>query len=187
MSAAVRFARRQLEAQRGVPQGIDQQRSRFVVLALGKLGGEELNYSSDIDLICLYEMDGQTSGARSLSNQEFYERLVPDVVQLLTEATELGTTYRVDLRLRPEGLQGPVVCSLESAWHYYDGKGRTWERQAMIKAPKVGSLSRLVRHCSPYLPLPCNVECAGNGGSKVDPCPASVPTVSTAKPIQSLS
>ena len=137
VSAAVRFARRQLEAQRGTPQGVDVQRSRFVVLALGKLGGEELNYSSDIDLVCLYEVDGQTSGARSLTNQEFYERLVPDVVQLLTEATELGTTYRVDLRLRPEGLQGPVVCSLESAWHYYDVKGRTWERQAMIKARSI--------------------------------------------------
>ncbi len=105
-----------------------------MVLALGKLGGNELNYSSDIDLVFLYDHDGQTDGPRPLTNQEFFERLARDVVRLLTEPTPLGVAYRVDLRLRPEGNAGPVVSSLESALHYYDVLGRTWERQAFVKA-----------------------------------------------------
>ena len=103
-------------------------------MALGKLGGVELNYSSDIDLIFLYDVDGKTDGARAVDNVEFFNRLVRDVVRLLTEATELGSPYRVDLRLRPEGERGPLVHSLEQAMHYYDVLGRTWERQAYVKA-----------------------------------------------------
>jgi len=141
ISAAVRYARRQLEAQRGTPRTTSGKMARLVVLALGKLGGEELNYSSDVDLIFLYDGEGQTDGRRSVTNREFFERLVPEIVRLLTEQTSRGATYRVDLRLRPEGSRGPVVCSIESALHYYDVKGRTWERQAMIKArPIAGDL-----------------------------------------------
>ncbi len=103
-------------------------------MALGKLGGTELNYSSDIDLVFLYDHDGQTDGSRPLTNLEFFERLARDVVRLLTEPTPLGVAYRVDLRLRPEGNTGPVVSSLEGALHYYDVLGRTWERQAFVKA-----------------------------------------------------
>jgi glutamate-ammonia-ligase adenylyltransferase len=138
VEAAVRFARAILEQKRGVPRRTDGQRSRFVVLAMGKLGGCELNYSSDIDLIFLYEADGSTDGQRSLANVEFFDRLARDVVKLLTEATDLGAAYRVDLRLRPEGQHGPTVPSLESALHYYDVSGRTWERQAFVKARSAG-------------------------------------------------
>ena len=82
-----------------------------------------------------------TDGPRPLANVEFFDRLVRDVVKLLTEPTDLGAAYRVDLRLRPEGQRGPMVRSLESALHYYDVSGRTWERQAFVKArPVAGDL-----------------------------------------------
>lgn len=132
--AAVQTARRTLEAKRGVPRLPDGQRARFVVLALGKLGGCELNYSSDIDLVFLSDGDGKTDGDRPVSNQEFFERLARAVVKLLTEQTDLGAAYRVDLRLRPDGDQGLPVVSLENALRYYDVYGRTWERQAFVKA-----------------------------------------------------
>ncbi len=104
------------------------------MLGLGKLGGNELNYSSDIDLIFLYEQDGQTDARRNVNNQEYFERLAKEVIRLLTEPTELGTAYRVDLRLRPEGSLAPLCLSFDSTLSYYDVKGRTWERQAFVKA-----------------------------------------------------
>jgi glutamate-ammonia-ligase adenylyltransferase len=104
------------------------------VLALGKLGGTELNYSSDIDLVFLADVEGRTDAAQSVSNQEFFERMVRGFVKLLGEQTELGAAYRVDLRLRPDGDQGLPVISVNSALRYYDVKGRTWERQAFVKA-----------------------------------------------------
>lgn len=141
LEAAVRYARRSLEAKRGVPRTADGRPARFVILGMGKLGGVELNYSSDIDLICLFDGDGKTDGPRSVSNQEFFDRLTREVVRLLTEVTEHGAAYRVDLRLRPEGLRGPLVSSIEQATHYYDVLGRTWERQAYVKArPIAGDL-----------------------------------------------
>jgi glutamate-ammonia-ligase adenylyltransferase len=138
LEAAIRTARRALESKRGRPQGPDGRPVRFVSLAMGKLGGVELNYSSDIDLVFLYDCDGQTDGPRPQSNVEFFDRLARDVVRLLTEPTDLGYAYRVDLRLRPEGQRGPMVQSLHSAWHYYDVLGRTWERQVYVKARPAG-------------------------------------------------
>ena len=76
---------------------------------MGKLGGRELNYSSDIDLIFLYDADGKTDGQRPMSNSEFFDHLARELVRLLTETTDLGIAYRVDLRLRPEGQRGPMV------------------------------------------------------------------------------
>ncbi len=139
--AALQAARRKLETKRGAPRRPDGEAAKFVVLGMGKLGGTELNYSSDIDLVFLYDQEGKTDGPRSVSNQEFFERLSREFVTLLTDATDLGTAYRVDVRLRPEGNQGPIVNSLETALHYYDIKGRTWERQAYVKArPVAGDL-----------------------------------------------
>src|SRR5690606_2434554 len=140
--AAVQGARRKLEEQRGVPRRADGRPAEFVVLALGKLGGVELNYSSDIDLVFLYDGDGQTDGPRSTSNLEFFDRLARQVIKLLSEVTDLGFAYRVDMRLRPEGAQGPLVMSRDAALHYYDVLGRTWERQAYVKArPIAGDLA----------------------------------------------
>ena len=155
VEAALDFARRHLQEQYGQPLRSDGERSRFVVLGLGKLGGTELNYSSDIDLIFLYEQDGQTDARRTVSNQEYFERLSKELVRLLTEATDLGTAYRVDLRLRPEGSHGPICTSFDSTLSYYDVKGRTWERQAFVKArPIAGDRdlgSELLKRLEPWV------------------------------------
>ena len=142
VEAALRAAWRKFQLQRGTPRRPDGQPARFVVLGMGKLGGLELNYSSDIDLIFLCENDGRTDGQRSISNLEFFDLVGREIVRLLTERTELGGTYRVDMRLRPEGQRGPMVMGIQSAMNYYDNRGRTWERQAYIKARAVaGDLS----------------------------------------------
>ena len=142
VEAALRAALRKFQALRGAPIGPDGRPARFVVLALGKLGGLELNYSSDIDLIFLCDGEGHTDGQRPISNVEFFNLVARELVRLLTERTELGSVYRVDMRLRPEGLRGPMVMDVESAMRYYDNRGRTWERQAYIKArPVAGDLS----------------------------------------------
>jgi glutamate-ammonia-ligase adenylyltransferase len=141
VEAAVFAARRKLEEKKGTPRRSDGERARFVVLALGKLGGAELNYSSDIDLIFLYDEDGSTDGPKPQSNVEFFDRLARETLKLLTEPTEFGAAYRVDMRLRPEGSVGAIVTSQEAARHYYDTMGRTWERQAFVKArPIAGDL-----------------------------------------------
>jgi len=141
LEAALLAARRKLQRQRGVPTGPDGNPARFVVLAMGKLGGMELNYSSDVDLIFLYDGDGKTDGRRQITNSEFFDQLAREMIRLLTETTELGSIYRIDLRLRPEGRHGPMVPSVQSAWSYYDVRGRTCERQAYIKArPVAGDL-----------------------------------------------
>jgi len=139
--AAVRAARRKLEQQRGVPRRPDGRRARFAVIAMGKLGGQELNYSSDIDLVFFCDDLGETDGPRAISNTEFFERMAQQVVKYLTESTSLGVAYRVDLRLRPDGRQGPPVTGVGAALRYYDISGRTWERQALVKArPIAGDL-----------------------------------------------
>jgi glutamate-ammonia-ligase adenylyltransferase len=132
--AALVTARRGIEEKHGLPRRSDGQPARFVVLGLGKLGGTELNYSSDIDLMLLFDEDGQSAGPRAVSNQEYFDRLARSFVRLLTESTHLGVAYRVDLRLRPEGKQGLMVVNVEGALQYYDVLGRTWERQAFVKA-----------------------------------------------------
>jgi glutamate-ammonia-ligase adenylyltransferase len=134
VEAALRGARQRLATRAGGGARIEHEPGRFVVLALGKLGGNELNYSSDIDLIFLYEPPRAADPMRQHAASEYYDRLVREVVKLLAENTELGAAYRVDLRLRPQGSAGPMAVALDAATHYYDVVGRTWERQAMVKA-----------------------------------------------------
>lgn len=104
------------------------------ILAVGKLGGEELNYSSDIDLIFLYAANGDTAGPAVITNKEFSKKVANLVTDLLSRYTPEGICYRVDLRLRPEGRHGEVVMSLEAAKTYYQSRGRDWELQMLIKA-----------------------------------------------------
>ncbi len=137
LEAALAAAWKKSQRQRGIPRRADGSPARLVVLGMGKLGGVELNYSSDIDLILLYDEEGRTDAKRPTSNAEFFERLARDFVALLASPTELGAAYRVDLRLRPEGRRGAIVESVAGALHYYDVRGRTWERQAFIKARPV--------------------------------------------------
>lgn len=141
VEGACRLARRRFEERYGSPTGPEKRRCRFVVLALGKLGGMELNYSSDIDLIFLYESEGQTCGPKVISNAEFFARMGGEIVRLLADHTSLGLAYRVDMRLRPEGEQGALARSLSATLGYYETTGRTWERQALIKCrPIAGDL-----------------------------------------------
>lgn len=145
LEGAVRGAWNKLTHQRGTPRTNGGKTARFVVLGMGKLGGTELNYSSDIDLIFLYDGEGKTDGSRPISNEEFFDRLAKEIIHLLTEKTELGSPYRVDMRLRPDGQRGPMVPSVTSALQYYDLRGRTWERQAYIKARAVAGDLQLGR------------------------------------------
>jgi len=111
--------------------------ARFVVLGMGKHGGQELNFSSDIDLIFAYTHDGQTSTS-GLSNHEFFVRLGQRLINALHEATADGIVFRVDMRLRPNGVSGPLALSFDAMELYYQTHGRMWERYALIKARAVG-------------------------------------------------
>ena len=116
----------------------------FCVLGMGKLGGRELNFSSDIDVIYVYERDGSTSGGASGQTEafQFYAKLAERLGRLLSEVSDEGFVFRVDPDLRPEGRTGPLVNSLNAMEAYYESYGRTWERQALIKArPCAGDLS----------------------------------------------
>jgi glutamate-ammonia-ligase adenylyltransferase len=118
----------------GYPCAQTGEPAHFAVIALGKLGGEELNYSSDIDLMFLYSANGVSRGAASITNKEFFKRAANELTALLSTYTPEGLCYRVDLRLRPEGSLGEVCISLEGAHQYYESRARDWELQMMIKA-----------------------------------------------------
>src|SRR5262252_2398692 len=107
-------------------------KSEFAILALGKLGGGELNHSSDVDLLFVYSEEGQLTA--HISYHEFFNRLGNKILEVFSTPDPAGSLFRVDLRLRPEGSAGPLARSLESMENYYAGFGETWERIALIKA-----------------------------------------------------
>ncbi len=139
IQAALRHCSAELEEKFGVPRGRDSgERQELVVLAMGKLGGLELNLSSDVDLIFAYPERGETEGAsRSLSNEEFFTRVGRALIALLDGVSAEGFVFRVDMRLRPYGDSGPLVHSYAGLEAYYQEQGRDWERYAMIKARPV--------------------------------------------------
>ena len=106
----------------------------MTVLGMGKLGGLELNFSSDIDLMFFYSEKGETDSNESISNHQFFVRLGQKVIAVLNEQTEDGFVFRVDMRLRPNGDSGPIALSFDAAEFYYQTHGREWERYALIKA-----------------------------------------------------
>ena len=117
--------------------------STFVVVGLGKLGGQELNFSSDIDLLFLYERDAEFEAPqeRIRTFHEYYNRLAEFVVKKLTEFSGEGHLYRVDMRLRPEGTSGSLALSVPGSLQYYEIRGETWERQMLVKSrPLAGNL-----------------------------------------------
>ncbi|MEO8040528.1 MAG: bifunctional [glutamate--ammonia ligase]-adenylyl-L-tyrosine phosphorylase/[glutamate--ammonia-ligase] adenylyltransferase [Betaproteobacteria bacterium] len=109
------------------------QRQRLIVVGMGKLGGGELNASSDVDLVFVYPEDATTGGPRPLSCHEYFTRLGRKLIAALSERTEDGFVFRVDMRLRPYGDSGPLVMSLDMLEEYFSAQGRPWERYAWVK------------------------------------------------------
>ena len=154
LQTAYRLCRAEVARRHGLPQlgpeSVRTRECRFVILGMGKLGGQELNFSSDIDLIFVSEGEGETAGVPGpdgsrvgrVSNQEFFRKLGEMLVKGVSEASPDGHLYRVDLRLRPEGRSGGIASTLRACEIYYEAWGQTWERQALIKTrPVAGDLS----------------------------------------------
>jgi len=133
IDVSYRRLRKDLEQRYGVPR-YEGAPCGFSVIALGKLGGLELNYSSDIDLMFMYSGNGETDGAHFISNKEFFKKLANQLTELLSTYTPEGVCYRVDLRLRPDGRLGELCLSLDGTKNYYQHRARDWELQMLIKA-----------------------------------------------------
>jgi glutamate-ammonia-ligase adenylyltransferase len=129
-----RRIRAQLVALHGEPRLADGGMCGFSVLSLGKLGGKELNYSSDIDLMFVYGGNGETDGPARITNKEFCKKIANQYTALLSTYTADGQCYRVDLRLRPDGTLGEICISADGARAYYGNRARDWEKQMLIKA-----------------------------------------------------
>ncbi len=138
---ALREAESAMEHRFGLPQYVDGEgralTTPFAVLALGKLGGSELNYSSDIDLLYLHG-DGAEPATAQISNREYFIKLAQQLTEILSRPTAEGAVFRIDLRLRPQGNEGELAISVSNALRYYSETAHDWERQALIK----------IRHCA---------------------------------------
>jgi [glutamine synthetase] adenylyltransferase / [glutamine synthetase]-adenylyl-L-tyrosine phosphorylase len=136
LAEAWRMADAEAREEWGAPLDAGGHETGLSVIAMGKLGGEELNYSSDVDLMFVYGTDGETAGGRSgrLANGEYFARVARDLCEVIEAVTEEGYAFRVDLRLRPEGRMGAVVLSLDGYRAYYERRAELWERQALLKA-----------------------------------------------------
>ena len=148
LDVAMRHAGEALDALHGMPlagDGDAGQRAQMWVVGMGKLGGRELNVSSDIDLIYVYDHDGETAGQADgrgrISNHEYFARQVRAVFNLIGDATEHGFVFRVDLALRPHGGSGPAAVSLSALEAYFQSQGREWERFAWLKSRVVAPQS----------------------------------------------
>jgi len=160
LERALRLCEQKLRNAHGAPQATDQTGRRhsvgLAILSLGKLGGQELNYASDIDLMFLYGQEGETAGgpAGSIANSEYFIRLAQAVLKTISEATPEGAVFRVDLRLRPQGREGDLAVGLAAALDYYRHRAREWELQMLIKARgSAGDLSTARRFLREVQPL----------------------------------
>ncbi|MDD2833757.1 MAG: bifunctional [glutamate--ammonia ligase]-adenylyl-L-tyrosine phosphorylase/[glutamate--ammonia-ligase] adenylyltransferase [Methylotenera sp.] len=135
----------------GQPYDNDGQLQHLIVVGMGKLGGGELNVSSDIDLIFAYDAEGMTDGAKSISNQDFFTRLAKKLIAAIDEITEDGFVFRVDMRLRPFGSEGALVCNLDALEEYYQNYGREWERYAWIKGREVTGGNQVSKLLKPFV------------------------------------
>lgn len=150
---AVQFALQHLSrwqhAIYGEPIGESGSKQELIVVGMGKLGGGELNVSSDVDLIFAYEENGETNGSKPISNHDFFLRLAKKLIAAIDEITHDGFVFRVDMRLRPYGSDGPMACSFTMLEEYYQNEGREWERYAWIKGRVVAgpgkNLAQLLR------------------------------------------
>ena len=135
LQAAVTMHAAQLNAAHGAPMGAETGTEQaLIVIGMGKLGGGELNVSSDIDLIFVYPEEGETAGPRRIANREYFDRLGRVVIGALNDVTADGYVFRVDMRLRPYGESGPLTTSFAGLEQYLVTQGRAWERYAWLKA-----------------------------------------------------
>ena len=141
LESALKLAAREMDNRFGSPLEVDEKGrshpARFCVVALGKLGSRELNYSSDIDLIFLYSNEGKTSGRGTrgaVTNREYFVKLAEHIVKQIGDHSGEGGAYRVDLRLRPHGTLGALAMSVSDTARYYLDEARAWERQVMIRS-----------------------------------------------------
>ena len=147
LGAACSEVQQTLDQNHGIPRGESGQRAQLWVIGMGKLGARELNVSSDIDLIYVYDEDGETSGNAQgrgqISNQEYFAKAVRAIYTLIGDTTEHGFVFRVDLALRPNGNSGPPTVSLGALEEYLHVQGREWERFAWLKSRVVARLGAL--------------------------------------------
>ena len=134
VDAVLNWCYAELTAKHGIPRSRSGTPQQMVILGMGKLGGRELNFSSDIDMIFAFPEAGETDGKRSLDNQTFFTRVGQRLIGALGQTTADGFAYRVDMRLRPFGEVGALALSFDAMEHYYETHGREWERYALVKA-----------------------------------------------------
>jgi glutamate-ammonia-ligase adenylyltransferase len=156
LAAACRIARQEL-SRFGTPSYHDpdgtEKEASFAVIGMGKLGGHELNYHSDLDIIYIYDHQGETRGGKVITNHEYFAKLGQKIILILTTQTREGYVYKLDTRLRPSGNAGPLVTSLESFKRYHRDEAQIWERQALTKArvvygnpPLAEGIEAIIRH-----------------------------------------
>ncbi len=134
ITAAQEWSENWMRARNGIVRNAEGAVQRLIVVGMGKLGGRELNVSSDIDLVFVYPEEGQSDGAKPVSAHEYFATLGRKLIALLNDATEDGYVFRVDMRLRPDGEAGALALSLDALETYFVSHGREWERYAWIKA-----------------------------------------------------
>ncbi len=155
LQLALEFGQRKLEQAHGIPRDEEGNPVPFVVIGMGKLGGAELNLSSDIDLIFVYGKAGESDGPLPMDNANYFQRLGQWLIRALDERRAEGFVFRVDMRLRPFGDAGPLCVTGDALEQYYHRHGRTWERYALLKArPVAGDLTfgrEVLERLQPFL------------------------------------
>lgn len=160
LNTATNYLQEWLQSLHGKPLSIMGAPQNLIVIGMGKLGGRELNVSSDIDLIFAYESEGETTqgqNKQTISNQDFFTKLAKKLISAIDETTEDGFVFRVDMRLRPFGSEGVLVSNLDALEEYYQNNGREWERYAWIKGRTInqtndlGSQSNVEKLLKPFI------------------------------------
>jgi len=137
VAGALRIAEEELRRIYGRPvckTGGTEAQARFCITGMGKIGGEEITYGSDLDIVFIYSGEGETQGGKSISNHEYFGHLAGKVMSVLTSMTREGTVFRVDVRLRPSGSKGPLCQSIEAFAGYVKGHADLWEFQSLTRA-----------------------------------------------------
>ncbi len=151
ITTAINYLNAWLGEAYGEPVDAEGHPQNLIVIGMGKLGGCELNVSSDIDLIFAYEAEGATQGKKSISNQDFFTRLAKKLIAAIDEITEGGFVFRVDMRLRPFGSEGALVSNLDALEDYYQNNGREWERYAWIKGREITGGNAVTKLLKPFV------------------------------------